>query len=371
MIHNANVYHAGDYVMGQYIVKHRLGNGVSGQVYLVEHKTTSEQLALKVIMYIHAYYINSIQDVLNIRKVNPYINCHQNEIIFNQLLKEVDTDDSYPLCKVKHIYYDVDKRRIVFTMPLYTNVMTTFRFNDTNLSQFAKIIFNIAYGLYFMHNHLHYIHTDIKPDNILCDDKFDEIRISDFGLVINANKEYDYRLNIANIFYRPPERYYEHEWSYPLDIWSLGCTILIMLDHGFYDRIETSNKYSFLYEWGKFMGFIEVTPLNQSVISEIEQIEEYSDVPEELKKYVSQNKMNVAGFISGVRHLTLIKPSKHWFRERYGYRFDPLITTLVEDCLIMDPYKRITAKDIIYSDLICQYYPEGIIKFEQCEQRLS
>lgn len=83
------------------------------------------------------------------------------------------------------------------------------------------------------------IHTDLKPENILftrplqtisglgnvvpeCTD----IRLIDFG---NSTFSKSYHSNvIATRHYRPPEVLMNIGWSYPCDIWAVGCILLEM-----------------------------------------------------------------------------------------------------------------------------------------------
>ena len=72
------------------------------------------------------------------------------------------------------------------------------------------------------------VHTDLKPENILlvspptttCTD----IRLIDFG---SATFEKDYHSAVVSTrHYRAPEIILGIGWSYPCDLWSIGCILV-------------------------------------------------------------------------------------------------------------------------------------------------
>lgn len=72
------------------------------------------------------------------------------------------------------------------------------------------------------------IHADIKPDNILVNDKRTAVKICDFGSAMfagdNAITPY-----LVSRFYRAPEIILGLPYDHPLDIWSIGCVIYELL----------------------------------------------------------------------------------------------------------------------------------------------
>ena len=105
-----------------------------------------------------------------------------------------------------------------------------------------KFIFDTASGLAYLHScNPPIVHQDIKPANILIDDK-NNYCITDFGISVKSGKDSENYLddeNSGTIIYMPPERFMDgYEPNAKSDVWSLGATIyeLITGDVPFGDK---------------------------------------------------------------------------------------------------------------------------------------
>ncbi|KAF7723084.1 dual specificity protein kinase kns1 [Apophysomyces ossiformis] len=110
-------------------------------------------------------------------------------------------------------------------------------FPADHIQQFAK---QLLTSVAFLHD-LKLIHTDLKPENVLLvnqgrGDRYGgdqmssrvlqstEIRLIDFG---SATFEHDYHSSVVSTrHYRAPEIILGMGWSYPCDIWSIGCILV-------------------------------------------------------------------------------------------------------------------------------------------------
>jgi serine/threonine-protein kinase PRP4 len=68
------------------------------------------------------------------------------------------------------------------------------------------------------------VHADIKPDNILVNESNSRVKICDFGSALfDGNNEITPYLQSR--FYRAPEVILGLKYSFPLDVWSVGCVL--------------------------------------------------------------------------------------------------------------------------------------------------
>ncbi|MDR1853894.1 MAG: protein kinase [Azoarcus sp.] len=76
------------------------------------------------------------------------------------------------------------------------------------------------------------VHRDIKPANILIDDD-DDVRISDFGLALNINKQVEadstFIMGVGSPAYMSPEQIKGYPLNQKTDIYSLGAVMFHML----------------------------------------------------------------------------------------------------------------------------------------------
>ncbi|KAH9495254.1 hypothetical protein Btru_016195 [Bulinus truncatus] len=83
-------------------------------------------------------------------------------------------------------------------------------------------------GILYLHKQ-RVIHRDIKSDNILMSDDRG-VKLADFGLCkLFGEFSKASTTGVGTSNYMAPERFRDDKYSYPVDIWSLGCVVLEML----------------------------------------------------------------------------------------------------------------------------------------------
>ena len=106
-------------------------------------------------------------------------------------------------------YADMDLSYHIKHMP-YSDL----QYQDTYNAFMLQLCEAVAYC------HEHYIiHCDIKPQNILI--KNNQVKLADFGLSQKNCKKKSF--NIVSLWYRAPEILLKEDYSYPIDVWSIGC----------------------------------------------------------------------------------------------------------------------------------------------------
>lgn len=110
-------------------------------------------------------------------------------------------------------------------------------------SLLKKWSFEIVQGLACLHRQ-HIIHGDVKASNVLLFED-QSVKLGDFTLSVIVKEPFEklgemgskplsandaeprklFTHRVCTYSHRPPECWMERGWSYPLDIWSLGCTL--------------------------------------------------------------------------------------------------------------------------------------------------
>ena len=95
-------------------------------------------------------------------------------------------------------------------------------------SEMQHIFCQILSAINYIHNIKHYVHHDLKLDNILFDSD-GNIRIIDFGLSGEITAEQPQLMTqYGNFYYAAPEVLRNKPHSYPVDIWSCGVILYAM-----------------------------------------------------------------------------------------------------------------------------------------------
>ena len=330
------IFHKGLLMNNRYIVQRRLGKGTFSKVFACrdikecQDKDTekNQKKAIKVIRNQHKYQIAA-----------------RTELRILEYLKTNDPDDKYNVIKlIESSYFQMHP---MFVFPLYGRSLyhylydNNFRpFPDSHIRLISKQIISAV-------NYVHclgIIITDLKPENIIiCNDSSDrhilgddsiyytlkstKVRLIDFGsAVFDGPSNCVHQHLIQTRHYRAPEVMFKFNWSYPADIWSIGCVI-----------VELSN--------GKmlFNTHDTIDHLNQ-IITAIGQI------PNNLIQLIEENVYNELFHFNGKLALHRAKISsvqcnklKSYFHAKYHKN----IYHLVKSMLDWNPETRITAQNAL------------------------
>lgn len=184
-----------------------LGKGSFGTVYKCLDKKTQQEYAIK-----------------KIRDEDRFRKAAKKEIEALNFLMKYQIDNIYfPIIKFYGNFLDNNIPYLVFELLdvdlYYYQLKNYYQFD---LIFIKNVAFQLCRGLSFIH--LKYIHTDLKPENIMINKKTKNIKIIDLGSVLEicTDKKYFYH---QSRYYRSPDVIYNLKFNEKIDIWSLGCII--------------------------------------------------------------------------------------------------------------------------------------------------
>ncbi|KAI9464543.1 kinase-like protein [Lactarius psammicola] len=209
-----------------FILLRCVGKGAFGKVRVVQHKQTRDLYALKYINKAKCVRMKAVANVIQERR----------------LLEEID----HPFV-VNLRYAFQDDENCFFVLDLMLGGDLRFHLDRlTNLPE-ETVRFHMAElssALCFLHEK-HIMHRDIKPDNILLDER-GHAHLTDFNIAVHYSERRLLTGVAGSMAYMAPEILHKRGYTYPIDWWSLGvCAYeLIFGRRPFRGRTNTALTHS-------------------------------------------------------------------------------------------------------------------------------
>ncbi|KAK0718408.1 kinase-like domain-containing protein [Lasiosphaeria miniovina] len=325
-----------------------LGQGTFGKVVQARDKRRNKLVAIKII-----------------RSVQKYRDASKIEL---RVLATLKANDEENRNRCIHLRDCFDFRgHICIVMDLLGQSVFDFLksnqfvpFPNSQIQNFARQLFT---SVAFLHD-LNLIHTDLKPENILlCHNDYQtftynrkipsssstiarlatqrrvlldtEIRLIDFG---SATFQDEYHSSVVSTrHYRAPEIILGLGWSYPCDIWSIGC-ILVEFFTG--DALfQTHDNLEHL----AMMEAVVNARIDTSLVQQVGRVTRNGGNP--ASKYFKRTKLDYPTtettrasrrFVKAMKRLDEIIPASNPFLESF--------LDLLKKIFVYDPNRRITAK---------------------------
>ncbi|KAJ3158804.1 dual specificity protein kinase kns1 [Geranomyces michiganensis] len=318
-------------ITSRYKVLRLLGQGTFGKVLEVLDREQNQKVAIKVVRALQKYTDASHVEIKVLRCLeenDPYQKSHCIPLLSTFVYRN-HTCMVFPLLSQSVFDYLKENQFVPF-LPYQT----------------AEIALQLVQAVVFMHG-LKLIHTDLKPENVMIVDTRSEpipgtrrtskvrrrlldtrVRLIDFGSSIF---EKDYHSSIVSTrHYRAPEILLGAGWSYPCDMWSLGC-ILVELVTG--DALFQTHEN------------IEHLAMMENVLG---------PVPTHLTRTPTAEKYFVKGKLAYPRPETTKQSRKNVLKtkplrdiiapkDKYGERLLDLVSRMLK----YDPTERITAREAL------------------------
>ncbi|KAI4984629.1 hypothetical protein ZWY2020_017259 [Hordeum vulgare] len=225
------VFAVGENLTSRYKIYRKMGEGTFGQVLECWDRERKEMVAIKIV-----------------RAVSKYSDAAMIEIDVLQKLARNDATGKH--CVQIRNWFDYRNHICIVCEKLGPSLYDFLRktaYRPFPIDLVRELGEQLLESVAFMHG-LKLIHTDLKPENILLvssedaklaenkDGSFSKkvpkssaIKLIDFGSTAYGHQDCSYIVSTRH--YRAPEVILGHGWSYPCDIWSIGC-ILVELCSG-------------------------------------------------------------------------------------------------------------------------------------------
>ncbi|PVV04425.1 hypothetical protein BB560_001075 [Smittium megazygosporum] len=220
----------GENFTNRFFIEKLLGQGTFGKVMKCYDRKYNKRVAIKVI-----------------RAIDKYRDAAHIEIRVLKTLENYDRENKYQCIRLNEWFDYRNHVCMVFDLlgPSVFDFLKSNDFRPFSLSQVQEMAYQLLKGVAYMH-HLNMVHTDLKPENVLLTNsdyelidfgpnksvktkvlKSTNIKLIDFG---STTFEDEYHPTVVSTrHYRAPEVIFETGWSFPCDIWSIGCIILELL----------------------------------------------------------------------------------------------------------------------------------------------
>lgn len=338
----------------RFVVKEMLGQGTFGKVIKAFDNQSNEMVAIKII-----------------KSIPKYREASKIELRVLTMLKKHDPINEFQCIHLRECF-DYRNHICIVTdllkMSLYDFMETTnfAPFPGSHIQAFTR---QMLRSVAFLHD-LNLIHTDLKPENILLiDDEFNtkngkmilkdpRIFIIDFGSAI-FNDEYHSSV-VSTRHYRAPEIILGVGWSFPCDMWSLGC-ILVELFTG-EPLFKTHENEQHLAMMEKIIGSrVDPMMVNRCIdlysSSGVKSNSRFDtsvvdafDESTRLLKFTQGTSNNASGRMKKDVKALKVLEDLIWNKignEKRGDKFWKYFIDLVRKMLIWDPEKRITAREAL------------------------
>lgn len=196
-------------INNKYEIESILGKGCYARVWKAKDKT-GDTVAIKHI-------------ICDKTDVKDTIRCFR-EITYLKKLKH-----KHNIIHMRNCYLFKNEIYLIFDYHPYNLTSFIKSVNSRNINNRTYIMTQILKAMNYIHNN-GIMHRDIKPDNILINDKL-EIIIADFGLVSQYKELSKEKTNyVITRWYRPPELLLQYsDYDEKCDVWSIGCIMAEMI----------------------------------------------------------------------------------------------------------------------------------------------
>eukprot|EP01064_Diplonema_japonicum_P028161 TRINITY_DN4262_c1_g1_i2.p1 TRINITY_DN4262_c1_g1~~TRINITY_DN4262_c1_g1_i2.p1 ORF type:complete len:543 (+),score=79.71 TRINITY_DN4262_c1_g1_i2:1692-3320(+) len=238
-----------------------LGSGHSSKVRQVVHKPTDRLFAMKEI-----HISPSSNSKISGQPIDPQL-----ELVILRELQMLHANYSNEhIVKYYDAYFRDSDLKITLEFMQHGSVANiTATVGPWKELPLMSCLEQVGRGLLYMHQN-NMIHRDIKPSNLLVNAR-GVIKISDFGITAESNKEGEVADPGGSLSYMSPERHRKMKHGAAADIWALGVTLAeCALGRHPYDIDNAEGPWELVQQISVPLSFEPQNPISLSLINLIQ-----------------------------------------------------------------------------------------------------
>ena len=266
----------------------------------------------------------------------------EKEIMFLQRLVESDPDNRRH-CIRMHERFDHEDHLCMVFEAMHQNLRQALRQHGHKrgiqidaVRSYSRQLFT---ALKYMER-LGMVHADLKPDNIVVNDKYNLLKVCDFGSCTSVD-ECEITPYLVSRFYRAPEIMMGLQYGAPIDTWAAGAT-MFELSLGKIMFMGQSNNMM-LKQMQDVKGKMPHKLIRKGMFAELHFDPDYDFLYKERDKVTGREVIRLIKFeqkpMPGKDMKTLCVPDKLSEAEK---RKHLQLADLLEKTLMLDPSKRMT-----------------------------
>ena len=192
---------------------------------------------------------------------------------------------------------------------------------------------------------LNIMHADLKPDNIVVNDKYNLLKICDFGSA-SSGDDNEITPYLVSRFYRAPEIMMGLQYGCPIDMWAAAVTIFELYTGKIMFQGNSNNSMLKLMQ--EVRGKMPHKLIRKGVFSELHFDPDYDFLYRERDRVTGREIMRIIKFeqrpLPGKDLKSTLMPAK---LPEVEARKVMQLADLLEKALMLDPSKRYKATDLL------------------------
>ncbi|XP_038211224.1 serine/threonine-protein kinase PRP4 homolog [Zerene cesonia] len=196
----------------RYTIKCLVGQGVFANVVKAQDNKTNDEVAIKIMRNNELMYKTGLKEITTLKE-----------------LCNADPNNKYHCVRLEGHFIHKNHLCLVLEclhMDLRSVLKKYGKHHGLNIKALTSYTIQLLLALRLLKK-IGYVHADIKPDNIIVNEKKNILKLCDFGSAskVNDNEPTPY---LVSRFYRAPEIILGIPYGHGVDMWSTACTMYEM-----------------------------------------------------------------------------------------------------------------------------------------------